>query len=194
MEHEDYLFEVECKCGMRFNPFYDVKTGDTGSTTNAEDPGTGGDRSMENPLSDFSESRTAFQEIVQFGETMNEPPKPKAKTPPTVPAPKATSKAPPISSLSSDTEVSSMGSTSSADRLITNGPTVPGYENQTYFLPVSAWTSTDTDNPLGPGFETLWNAVVACGANALTCVHWKFSPDGTRILISGIPVLCVKVG
>ena len=52
----------------------------------------------------------------------------------------------------------------------------------------------DGDKPLGAGFESLWNAVVAGGANALTSVHWKFSPDGARILISGIPVLCAKIG
>ncbi len=189
MEHEDYLFEVECKCGMRFNPFYDMKTGEGEATaTNTEDPGTGGDRAIENPLADFSESRTAFQEIVDFGETMEETPKAKPKAA-AAPAPALRPKtpqpsvAPAPSTFSSDSEM-----------VITTAPAIPGYDIQSYLMPVSAWSSTEGDNPLAPGFEALWNTCAANGGNGLTSVQWNFTPDGTRVLLSGVPVRCVKVG
>ena len=64
--HEDYLFEVACECGMRFNPFYDA------SGPNEIPPQV--EAEPESAAPNFSESRTAFQEIVQFGETMEQSP------------------------------------------------------------------------------------------------------------------------
>jgi len=184
IEHEDFLFEVECKCGMRFNPFYDVKTGDVTGGTAGDDPGTGGDRSVENPLSDFTESRTAFQEIVQFGETGTDLPKPEAAAP-SRPKPSTVTKPP-------SGTTSSTGIGSESEVIITTAPLLPGYEIQSYLIPVSAWSSCEGENPLGSGFESLWSTCVAAGGTALTSVQWSFTPDGTRILLSGIPVRCVK--
>ena len=52
IEHEEHLFEVECKkCRTRFNPFLEFSEG---------------------RLSDFSESEKALSEIRDFGETLQE--------------------------------------------------------------------------------------------------------------------------
>jgi hypothetical protein len=53
LEHEDHLFEIQCQCGHRFNPFVNFST-----QTESE--------------SQFSESAAAFSDIRNFGETLVE--------------------------------------------------------------------------------------------------------------------------
>jgi len=190
MEHEDYLFEVVCSdCGMRFNPFYDKFS--EGAEAGSE-PGP--------EATNFQESATAFQEIVNFGEALGT--EVEAEDAPQsldsnglLPEPgselAATSTPPPRKFTSSQNDFVASGEDSV---LMTSGDTLHGYRVTTYFPPQSVWADSDSasDNPLDSGFHLLWEKCSTKGANGIVAVQWRFTPDGSRILISGTPVRCEK--
>jgi hypothetical protein len=190
IEHEDFLFEVVCECGMRFNPFFDAAQG----TEADAEPGTGGGTGKtpvtETPdLGDFTESRSAFEDIVKFGETMEETPNPTSET-------KKASVSPGSTAAPVSVRPPSVVSGEAIEGVLffaADAPTALAIE--AYLTPVSAWAALDseTTNPLGSGFESLSQQAAAAGANALVSLRWAFSPDGARCLLTAIPVRATKI-
>ncbi len=198
-EHEDYLFEVQCSdCGTRYNPFFDsVKQ------VEGEEPAADSLEAID-PIAqtnDFKESTTAFQEIVQFGETLQEPPStgevgtginpsdfidPPAE--PAAPALRATPAPKPKAKPAAG------GVVSDSDMLMTSGDLLSGYRIGTFFPPQSVWAdvSQESQDPLEVAFAALWEKASEKGANAVVAIQWRFTPDGSRILVSGTPVRCEK--
>jgi hypothetical protein len=187
IEHEDFLFEVHCDCGSRFNPFMNLEPAPT-DVAHAEPPSAGAgldaptwqDPMAEQP--DFKESQSVFAELKDFAEgTMAEmavPPlnldgPPPAASPSIPRAPGAPS-----------------------DAVLTSGDGLPGYRIDAYLAPVSAVAALNPadSNPLRPGFDALWSHAVAEGANGVVAVRWVLSPDGSRVILSGTPVRCSKEG
>lgn len=189
MDHEDYLFEVVCsKCQTRYNPFYEKFDG-------------GEVEEVPAVSSNFQESTSAFQEIVQFGEELggvetpaesSAPPlmddilanTPDAETPPTAaaaPTPKPRKAAAPIVPVEGEV-------------LMTSGDVFSGYRIVNYLPPHSVWTDSnpELENPLEGAFMILWEKCTQKGANAIIAIQWRFTPDGNRILVSGTPVQCEK--
>lgn len=62
VDHEDYLFEVVCSCGVRFNPFM----GSQGSIEKHQ-----GKPLAAQPTQSVSESAAAFSAIREFGESLS---------------------------------------------------------------------------------------------------------------------------
>ena len=181
IEHEDFLFEVVCSCGSRFNPFMGLSEA---PPLDGVDVPVSAPAAVEGPES-FEESQAVFNELKEFAEGTNMgkqanlvvgtpldgPPKPptrKAKTPQKVTLP--------------------------SDAIMTAGDGLPGYHIDEYLPPVSASGALDPHdpNPLGRAFETLWAQAVAIGATGVVAVRWVLLPEGNRVLMSGTPVRCSK--
>ncbi len=172
IEHEDFLFEVQCQCGSRFNPFMSMS-----EETPAEVVAT---PVWENKDStpDYSESQSVFSELKEFAETG-------AVTPPP---------SPPNATAELDSLPGATNSVEALDAILTAGDSLPGYQIDRYLPPVSAVAALDASepNPLRPGFNALWSQALQCGANGIVAVRWVLSPDGTRVVLSGTPVHCSK--
>lgn len=176
--HEDFLFEVECECGMHYNPFYDLggEAGSAGSDAGAAQDSAEG----------FSESRSAFEDIVKYGEGMEEP----KKAPPAKPAPVAETpsdkREAPVSAVPANI--------SSSECVMITGNSVPGYQIEKHLKPISAScpVSLERENPLDAGFTTLWKQCLSVGGNALIHLQWQMSADGSLCLLTGTPVRCIK--
>lgn len=200
IDHEDFLFEVQCECGFRFNPFYNA--GQSTNGTDAGDPGTGGGNTdsavNEEGMSagdGYSESREAFREIVQFGELgegtaeattsntsheINQGTGSQQILQPPTPQPR---------SKSGDLSVSIEPS----GAMMLWSDNIPGYTITEYFPPISQWVQLmeDAQDPLAAGFNALWERCLGQGANAVISMHWTLSSDGSRCLMSGLPVKCL---
>ena len=179
--HEDFLFEVQCECGSRFNPFMGLESSD-----NALDTGDSGPDS-------FKESKSAFEDIQQFGETMPE----------AIPEPKSTSGG--MEQLETSGGGNSMGvpelDTSSpltandGGFIFSSAPHLDGYRTEAYLMPVSVQANIDTSaqDPLKEAFLLLKKRAESQGANAIVGFQWKVASDGSRVFVSGLP-LKVKRG
>ncbi|MBY0369393.1 hypothetical protein K2X33_01825 [bacterium] len=166
VEHEDYMFEVRCDCGSRFNPFMDA------SNT-------------------FEEGQAALEEIAQFalGQQTSEAPAAAHA------AAGGSPSEPPVAEVrSAPTAAFTARTVSDSEPILTAGDSLPGYRIENYLAPVS--TSADLDpnhnHPLKAGFDALWAQAVASGATGIVAMRWVLSPDGTRVVLSGTPVVCTK--
>ncbi len=189
IEHEDFLFEVVCdKCRTRFNPFMQQMDlpaeGIPGLTPAAAEPS----EMAEPPGENFAESNAVFQELRQFGETLEEPAEPKNELggaePGAVPSAKSAS-----SARSAPVMVAV-----ATDCAITTGDTLQGYVIEAYLEPVSVLADLEAGapDPLKSAFEQLSGQAKNQGGNGMLGMRWALSPDMTKCLISGIPVRCTK--
>lgn len=167
IEHEDFLFEVACDCGSRFNPF--MNASEDASFDPVEAPA----------VADYSESASVFSELKNFAESdgavfeTTPPPQEIAETP----APKRAPR--PVVS---------------GQLILTAGDSIPGYQIESYLAPVSASVplAASDPNPLGPGFDALSEQAQALSASGIVAVRWVLSPTGTHVVLSGTPVVCSK--
>lgn len=183
VNHEEYLFEVGCDCGMRFNPFYDAGSeNQAAGSTEAPTP------SLSNSsVAMFTESQNAFQEIVQFGESLAEKPS-AAEIPMTdIIKPNATN-----STLSASSNA--RGASDLPGAMVISGDHLDGFHIDTFFLPVSVCSNVElgAPNPLKAAFETLWKLGESAGGNALLSFRWAFSPDGAKCLLTATPVRATR--
>lgn len=177
IEHEDYLFEVSCECGMRFNPFMDLGTpaAETPLTPAWADPsGT----TAPDPNA-FAESHSVFAELKEFAEGT---------------AHATTAKPSVLDKPSTAAAPVPFAAVPSSEPIITSGDGLPGYRIEAYLAPVSATGTLNAAdaNPMRPGFDALWNQAIALGANGIVAVRWVLSPDGSKVILSGTPVRCTK--
>lgn len=178
ISHEDFLFEVQCECGARFNPFMGLESAD-----NVLDTGDSGPDS-------FKESKSAFEDIQNFGETMQE----------SIPEPKAGADAGGMQDLSDPSSQSAgMGvpemdgtpvSASDGGFVFSSAPHLDGYRTEAYLMPVSVQANIDSSaqDPLKEAFLLLKKRAEAQGANAIVGFQWKVASDGTRVFVSGLPL------
>ena len=178
-DHEDFLFEVVCSCGIRYNPFMQ----DTGGGPAAEstplqelsaDSGGGG-------LQNFSESNAAFQELREFGEGMG-------GGEPTAPSPKPS----PSQSSSRSSGASTTISVTVGDEMaMTCGETLAGRQIEAVLTPVSAAADWDagSEDPLAQVFTALWKRALSRGGNGIVGLRWSFSPDG-KVVAAGTAIRC----
>ncbi len=176
--HEDFLFEVQCACGSRFNPFMGLESADhSGDITDA--------------VSDsFQESQNAFKDIQSFGETMKES------------IPEAKVKDSGFSDLSAgagelamgmpDTGLSAqiLNATNDDNFVFSSAPHLEGYRTEAYLMPVSVQATIDSgaQDPLKEAFLLLKKRAEAQGANAIVGFQWKVASDGGRVFVSGLPL------
>jgi hypothetical protein len=202
IDHEDFLFEVQCECGLRFNPFYDGASAST-TGTDAGDPGTGGGTDSSGHGGDtsagngYSESRAAFAEIVQFGETadsdtntnMNSNSNGHASEP----SKTGTSKIAVLAETPADLGGGiAVATGTDSEAFMISADTIEGHSISQYLSPLSVWVPLDNDapNPLAPGFNSLWQQCLGLGGNAVISLRWAVSPDGGKCLLTGVPVRC----
>lgn len=184
-EHEDYLFEVNCTCGSRYNPFMQMEN-DPLMAGLAPDP-------VEAPAENaaqFAESAAAFAEIRDFVE------QPAGSLPSSAPlepeptlggAPEAT----PMQMPRSPAAIAPGG-----DRWCTTAEALPGFRIESVLGPVSAGAALawDGSDPLRPALDKLWQEAVARGANGCVAVRAVMSPDGTKVVVLGTAVRCAPEG
>ncbi len=178
IEHEDFLFEVICDCGTRFNPFMGIT--DIPGLDGVTPPAAPEWKEPVVATVDYSESQAVFNELKNYAEDGATP----------------TSTAPvqaPVAPTSTATAPRSAPSTSS-DAIMTSGDGLPGYRIEAYLAPLSASAPLDVQqsNPLRAGFDALWAQAENSGANGIVAVRWVLSPDGSRVVLSGTPVQCSK--
>ena len=171
-EHEDYLFEVLCSCGSRYNPFMQLEE----TPAAAPEPA---------PSGQFAEANAAFADIRNFGEENTPagavppaPAEPEGFTDLSSPAPAGSSPPPMPAAASAPRAAPSGGATFAA------GPAMEPLP------PVSAAVDYDGSlpNPLEPLIHQLWSKAQSAGASACTEVRWVVSPDGQKIFGSCVPV------
>lgn len=189
VEHEDYLFEVQCtKCKSRFNPYFDA------SESNASEESAGAPSAPEaeaNPAVeppaaaeaiDFSESNQTFAEIRDFGEGISQVTE-EAKATQKAAAPTPPPSAPPRRAASV--------SVSDSDFFCTPGDSFPGISVTKYLAPVSLWCqlTEGEEEPLKAGLDRLATICQERGAAAAIGLRWSFSPDGSRVLLVATPAI-----
>lgn len=183
--HEDHLFEVQCECGTRFNPFLgDFPPPDTEPKLMNENPA---EMAMGQPAN-FQESSVVFQELRDFGESLV----PGGASVAPTPAPIAVKTAAPRATAPVSRPV--VDSALSQDCLMTAGDSLPGYEIQGFLPPLSVAADLDLNgsNPLKPAFELLWTQAKSSGANGVLALKWSLTPDASKVILSGTPVRCQK--
>ncbi len=190
ISHEDFLFEVQCECGARFNPFMGLE-GTASPEEEAPAAPAPAEPKLEMELDDFKESTNAFKEIQDFGEQM-----PIAGNAP--PASSSTSSAAPSYESSGlgmpeNDAPSSSGpaiSASAGGFVFSSAPQLDGYVTESYLLPVSAQATIDSNaqDPLKEAFLLLKKRAESQGANAIASFQWKVAPDGNRVFVSGLPL------
>lgn len=180
VNHADHLFDVTCECGNHFSPFLNVEN-------------SGGyEAPPESKPQEFNESANAFQDIVNFGETlsaedMDKPMEPLAMGAPAPETPKSQKTPPPIPQGGAGGSFDGVTLTSQdvlSDQQITN-----------YFPPISTIQDLDTSltNPMQPAFQALSAQAQNLGANAVVGLTIALTGDGTKVLLMGTPVRCVKI-
>ena len=195
IEHEDFLFEVVCaNCKTRFNPFMqqmDVPAENAaGLTPAASEPSAMGMLDMSAPQAEgaqnFSESNQVFQELRDYGETLQEPP------------PSADGGTPGNGAAGGASP--SMGGAApmmvavATDCAMTTGDALAGHQIEAYLNPVSVWADLDgaSPNPLKPAFDQISQQSKAQGGNGLLGLRWQLGADG-KVVMTGIPVRCAKL-
>jgi hypothetical protein len=188
--HEDGVLQLKCECSEIFSPFLAPQSGlqplDDNNDVAAVSPS----------VSDYSESEAAFAELRTFGETLNSAPAPDTHVPLTTEnsAPKT---APPSTHSNPVADVSVAATAPQAGNsecMMTAGELFAGFQIETFLDPVSVWSQTtlEAEDPLRQGHQVLAQRVIQMGANGVVSVRWSFTPDGSRILITGTPVKCRK--
>lgn len=189
VEHEDFLFEVICDCGARFNPFMNMnEVPPLDGVEVAADPPTW----QEPPAAptNFAESQAVFAELKDFAEGNIAEAAPVDLNTALGNAPAAAFAAPPTPLRERPPAVPIAGD---SEAILTSGDSLPGYRIDSYLPPISAVTElAPTPNPLRKGFDALWEEALALGANGVVAVRWVLSPDGSRVVLSGTPVRCAK--
>lgn len=183
VSHAENASQVSCQCGEKFSPFIRAEEW----SNEMEDVSIGTPK--------FAESEAAFQEIRDFGDslegTATKPPPPVtfATEAPSIPQEESKSVEKPI------IPQTQVGVALSDNILMTTASSFPDYQIQTYFLPISllAMLPEGSDSPLDSAFQKLWEKTAQTGANALIDLKWKIFSDGTRVLLTAIPVSCTKV-
>ena len=209
IEHDDFLFEVLCQCGSRFNPFMvnegldplaglaepkEMSASQAGAALGGGGA-LGSSAAMATPAPDpasFQESNNAFQEIVNFGEgaadggasstglggALGGAASAPAANPFSTPAPAAAPR-PVAAPLAEGTECP----VSAADA-------IPGFRIEATFLPVSAMAPLDGagGDPMRNAFQLLWQNISASGGNGCVALRWELLPNGSQVVVSGIPV------
>ena len=180
--HEDYLFEVQCPCGTRFNPFMGVEGGQAPPSEIQSDDGPIAMSELDDDS--FKESTNAFKEIQDFGELM-----PPMKAAGAIPFLKP--------ELAVEVPVSRTLSVAPDDNFVfSSTPHIEGHVTESYLLPVSVQSEIDTkaSDPLKDAFLLLKKRAQDQGANALVEFQWKVSADGTRVFVSGLPLRVKRSG
>jgi hypothetical protein len=170
-EHEDYLFEVACSCGSRYNPFMQLEEAPAASAP-APDP-------------QFAEANAAFADIRNFGDESLSPAVP--PSPPEEVGFTDLSAPPPPGTPSPNPPVTSPPPHAASAAAASAGASVSALEP---LPPVSACVDFDGSlpDPLSPLVEQLWQRAASAGASACTELRWAFSPDGQKLLGSCVPV------
>ncbi len=186
-EHEDFMFEVLCECGSRFNPFMSVHEEPANDTPSAALEASAAPAWQElGQESGFSESQAVLEEIREFAETGNDRATLSVNTPVSAPTPSAApARSTPRPAVSAAEGV-----------IMTSGDGLPGYRIESYLSPVSAAAELEAadPNPMRRGFDALWDQARQAGGNGVVGVRWVLSPDGSRVILSGTPVHCLKEG
>jgi len=191
ISHEDFLFEVQCTCGARFNPFMGLDGGGMGGEPAPEPVQEKAEPKLEMELDDFKESTNAFKEIQDFGEQM-----PVGGNAPAASATPSDLGGAFDSGMGAESaaEVSSGSSAPAAPLaggfVFSSGPQIDGYVTESYMLPVSAQATIDAgaQDPLKEAFLILKKRAESQGANAIASFQWKVAPDGNRVFVSGLPL------
>ena len=182
--HEDHIIDVSCECGAHFSPFLSID-----SNAEHSSPHGATDEAAGKPeFRDFTESEQVFADIRQFGETLED---------------SAPVQSPVTSALQTQVSVPTTAKViiheppnPSGNLLMTSGDHLEGYQIDAIYQPLSTWSPVEinSEDPLKNAFETLWQKATQpqSHANAVVSVHWTFTPDGTRLLVSGTPVKCRK--
>jgi len=209
--HEDGVLQLKCECGEQFSPFL-APTEDSHLSQNFQLMSMG----QQNPLdhqsslqpfedkndvapsspSDYSESESAFAELRNFGEALSSlgdsntqvPSQPDHIDPKTMVPPTLMNPMPSI-------EVATIQPPpQNSECMITAGELFSGFHIETFLEPVSVWSPTtlDSEDPLRQGHQVLAQRALQLGANGVVSVRWSFTPDGSRILLTGTPVKCRK--
>ncbi len=158
---------------------------DFGNPTGMIDIGPG-PKSMSEPAEkgEFAESKTAFADIREFGETLQEKPKP-AKAPPRSPAP-GPNEAQPVPSPVLKTS-------GGGAWLMTSGDALQNHTIVEYLSPVSVLSElVPGDNPMAPAFAALRAQSAKLGGNGVVAMRWSLSGDASKVLVSGTAVKCAK--
>lgn len=190
-EHEDFMFEVLCECGSRFNPFMSVHeepaADEPPSAAPIEAPAAPAWQELE-PEANFSESQSVLDEIREFAETGND----RVALSVNSSVPLAPSAAPAPTRSAAPRPPAAGGE----ETIMTSGDGLPGYRIESYLSPVSAAAELDAadPNPMRKGFDALWDQARQAGGNGMVGVRWVLSPDGSRVILSGTPVHCLKEG
>jgi hypothetical protein len=180
VEHANDVTKVTCSdCGTNFDTFYDPSGG-----APSESKGTN--------TGDFTESKSAFQDIRSFGEMLG------SESSPTVPE-KEESSMPSVTShneASLSTTLSPSYSTGElgTDCIMLSSGTLSGYRIESYLAPLSTWAplnQADPD-PLKPAYAALWESAQKLGATAVLGIQFVISSASDRVLISGTPVRALK--
>jgi len=205
--HEDGKDTISCECGETFSPFLTVppemdftsgpliamaeKNTIVGPTFSENSNSMNEDFLAQNNSQDFSESEAAFAELRSFGETVSE------SGPPELPV-----SSPIVSSSPTPTGGTSVSQTPSEPLPseavhvcpITAGDELSGYTVDAFLPPISVWCSAklEIEDPLKNAHDMLSQKATQLGANGVVSVRWSFTPDGSRILLTGTPVKCRK--
>lgn len=197
--HEDHRDSVVCECGENFSPFLTVSP--IMEMNNSSPLIAMGEKNPilqdlgieEHRESEFAESEAAFAELRTFGETLNSTESlPDA---PLTPVAAPTENMNPNPVTSSAVPVASVVQNNSLHLPITAGDQIVGYSIETFMSPISIWcaANTDSEDPLKTSYQLLAQRSENLGANGVVSVRWSFTPDGSRILLTGTPVKCVKL-
>lgn len=157
VEHPHGESQVICtSCGSTYSPFL----------TPGESP-------------DFSESASAFQEIVDFGHTLDQgsssPKSPVQLSPPTQEA----------KGLESSSE--------SISFILTTHDLGSQYLILQWFTPIVRMVMLEDDtSPLEKALKGFQEIALGMGANAVTGIRCSLAPDNKRALLMGTPVKCEK--
>lgn|GEM_PF-1391266 len=209
--HEDGVLQLKCECGEQFSPFL-APTEDSHLSQNFQLMSMG----QQNPLdhqsslqpfegkndvapsspSDYSESESAFAELRNFGEALSSLGDSNTQIPsqPDNIAPKTTAPPTLVSPMPSIEVATIQPPPGNSECMITAGELFSGFHIETFLEPVSVWSPTtlDSEDPLRQGHQVLAQRALQMGANGVVSVRWSFTPDGSRILLTGTPVKCRK--
>lgn len=161
VEHPHSDLQVVCSsCGDTFSPFL--------AQTDINPP----------PQSDFSESASAFKEIIDFGQSMQSTPAPVS---PSI-APEPTARTESVAPLGNEAFIASTTDLSSDYRI-------------SQWLPVISRMVLlgDDPSPLQKGIHELTEVAQSTGANALIGIRCTLAPDNRRALLVGTPVRCERI-
>ena len=164
VEHPHGEPQVVCtSCGSTYSPFLA--------------PGDSPDPSENLGSVDFSESASAFQEIVDFGHNLDQSAPPSKPTVAAV-APAAASK-PKLAPSESIPD----------SFIFTTTDLGPHYQILHWFSPIIRMVLLEDDaSPLERNLKTFQEIAQSLGANALTGIRCSLAPDNKRALLMGTPV------